>query len=139
MVRWHIIRHTRINPLSANFPKRSNTPKQFIDKLCTNCLSVFDHFVGMALKELKNFVAQDSVLKCNTRLSFYYRYLVEVMAWHKPCGFYALNTIFWVIWKYSLVEKKIKQKIMKQIWSNKSTCLKKLIESFQRSIIKIWK
>ena len=71
---------TRINPLSTNFPKWSNTLKQFIDKLCTNCLSVFDLFVGLALKELKNFVAQDSVLKCNTRLSFYYRYLVEEMA-----------------------------------------------------------
>ena len=131
MVRWHIIRHTRINPLSANFPKWSNTLKQFIDKLCTNCLSVFDLFVGLALKELKNFVAQDSVLKCNTRLSFYYRYLVEEMAWHKACGFYALNTIFLVIWKYSLVEKKSnKWKITKQIRSNKSTSLKKLIESF---------
>ena len=45
-----------------------------------NRLSVLDHFVGLALKGLKKFVAQDSVLKCNTRLSFYYRYLVEVMA-----------------------------------------------------------
>ena len=41
-----------INPLSANPIKRSNTLKQFISKLLTNCLSVFNHFVKLALKEL---------------------------------------------------------------------------------------
>ena len=42
-----------INPLSANNTKWwSNTLKQFIGKLPTNCLNVFDHFVGLALKEL---------------------------------------------------------------------------------------
>ena len=39
-------------PLSANFTKWSNTLKQFVDKLLANCLSVFDHFVGLALKGL---------------------------------------------------------------------------------------
>ena len=42
------------NPLSAKFIKWSNTLKQFVGKLPTNCLSVFDHFVGLALKGLKN-------------------------------------------------------------------------------------
>ena len=42
-----------LNPLSANPTKWSNTFKQFVDKLPTNCLSVFDHFVGLALKGLK--------------------------------------------------------------------------------------
>ena len=41
------------NPLSANFTKWSNTVKQFVDKLSANCLSVFDYFVGLALKGLK--------------------------------------------------------------------------------------
>ena len=41
-----------LNPLSANFTKWSNTLKQFVGKLPTNCLSVFDHFVGLALKGL---------------------------------------------------------------------------------------
>ena len=41
-----------INPLSANFTKWSNTLKQFVGKLATNCLSVLDRFVGLALKEL---------------------------------------------------------------------------------------
>ena len=40
-----------INPLRANLTKWPNTLKQFVDKLPTNCLSVFDHFVGLALKE----------------------------------------------------------------------------------------
>ena len=31
------------NPLSANPTKWSNTLKQFVGKLSTNCLSVFDH------------------------------------------------------------------------------------------------
>ena len=40
----------KINPLSANPTKWSNTFKQFVGKLPTNRLSVFDHFVGLALK-----------------------------------------------------------------------------------------
>ena len=43
---------TKGNPLSANITKWSNTLKQFVDKLPTNCLSVFDHFVGLTLKGL---------------------------------------------------------------------------------------
>ena len=46
---WHF---NNINPLSANIKKWSNTIKQFVDKFPTNCLSVFDHFVGLALKGL---------------------------------------------------------------------------------------
>ena len=42
-----------INPLSANPIKWSNTLKQFVGKLPTNCLSVFDHFVKLAFKGLK--------------------------------------------------------------------------------------
>ena len=42
-----------LNPLSANFRKWSNALKQFVGKLSTNCLSVFGHFVGLALKGLK--------------------------------------------------------------------------------------
>ena len=37
-----------LNPLGANSTKQSNTLKQ----KTTNCLSVFDHFVGLALKGL---------------------------------------------------------------------------------------
>ena len=41
-----------VNPLSTNFTTWSNTLKQFVGKLPTNCLSVFDHFVGLTLKGL---------------------------------------------------------------------------------------
>ena len=41
------------NPLSVNFTKWSNTLKQFVGKLQTNCLSVFDHFMGLVLKGLR--------------------------------------------------------------------------------------
>ena len=41
------------NPLSANPTKWSNTLKQFAGNLPTNCLSVFDHFVKLALKGLR--------------------------------------------------------------------------------------
>ena len=42
-----------LNPLSANPTKWLNTLKQFVGKLPTNCLSVFDHFLGLALKGLR--------------------------------------------------------------------------------------
>ena len=42
-----------LNPLSAKFIKWSNTLKQIVGKLPTICLSVFDHFSGLALKGLK--------------------------------------------------------------------------------------
>ena len=38
-----------INPLSANSTKWSNTFKQFVGNLSTNCLRVFDHFVALVL------------------------------------------------------------------------------------------
>ena len=42
----------KVNPLSAKFIKWSNTLKQIVGKLPTICLSVFDHFSGLALKGL---------------------------------------------------------------------------------------
>ena len=41
-----------LNPLSANPIKWSNTLKQFVSNLLTNCVSVLDHFVILALKGL---------------------------------------------------------------------------------------
>ena len=52
-----------INPLSANFTKWSNTLKQFVGNLPTNCLRVFGHFVGLALKGLTKVQVNNS----NTR------------------------------------------------------------------------
>ena len=44
---------SNLNPLSAKPVKWSNTFKQFVGKLPTNCLSVFDYFVALALKGLR--------------------------------------------------------------------------------------
>ena len=41
-----------INPLNANPEKWSNTLKQIVGNLPTICLSVFDHFMNLALKGL---------------------------------------------------------------------------------------
>ena len=51
------------NPLSANPTKWSNTLKQFVGKLPPNCLSVFVHFVGLALKGLRMLYVKDSQIK----------------------------------------------------------------------------
>ena len=48
---WYLLKP---DPLSVNPTKWSNTFKQFIGNLPTKCLSVFDHFVGLALKGLTN-------------------------------------------------------------------------------------
>ena len=44
-----------VNPLSANPTKWSNRLKQFVVKLPTNCLCVFDHFMGLLFKGLSEF------------------------------------------------------------------------------------
>ena len=45
---------THFDPLSTNSKKWSNTLKQFVSNFSTNCLSVFDHFVKLALKGSNN-------------------------------------------------------------------------------------
>ena len=62
---------TCINPLSANFIKWSNILKQFVGKLPRNCLSVFDQFVGLALKGLTSLTLLLSIFnhRCVTQLS----------------------------------------------------------------------
>ena len=49
---------TYFNPLSAKFIKWSNTLKQIVGKLPTICLSVFDHFSGLAFKGLRRPIAK---------------------------------------------------------------------------------
>ena len=50
-----LINFKGVNSLSANATKWPNTLKQFVGKLPTNCLSMFDHFVKLALKGLITF------------------------------------------------------------------------------------
>ena len=47
-----------VNPFSINPTRWSNTLKQFVGKLSTDCLSLFDHFVGLVLKGLKSSPSQ---------------------------------------------------------------------------------
>ena len=53
-----------LNPLSANFTKWSNTLKQIVGKLPTNCLSVFDHFMWLALKGLNFCIGKTTPALC---------------------------------------------------------------------------
>ena len=62
-VRCNVYPWWTTNLLSANFTKRSNTLKQFVGKLTTNCLSVFDHFVGLVLKGLRSQYSNDNTMK----------------------------------------------------------------------------
>ena len=50
--------------LSANPKKWSNTLKQFVGKLSTNCLSVFHNFVGLALNGLIKASTMVIILMC---------------------------------------------------------------------------
>ena len=53
-----------LNPLSANPEKWSNTLKQIVGNLPTFCLSVFDHFMNLTFKGLKQ-----SAEKCTSQRS----------------------------------------------------------------------
>ena len=59
------------NPLSANPTKWPNTLKHFVGKLPTNCLSVFEHFVKLALKGLKAYTELITVLDYLKNVFFY--------------------------------------------------------------------
>ena len=50
------------NPLNANHTKWSNTLKQFVHNLPTNCLSVYDHFVKLALKALIYIISEKTTV-----------------------------------------------------------------------------
>ena len=52
-----------LNPLSDNPTKWPNKPKQFVGKLPTNCLSVFGHFVNLALKRLTAGIVHFSIFE----------------------------------------------------------------------------
>ena len=49
-LRERVCTKSYFNSLSANPTKWPNIVKQFVGKLSTNCLSVFNHFVGLAYK-----------------------------------------------------------------------------------------
>ena len=59
---YHHVFRKDLNPLSGNPTKWSNTLKQFVGNLLTNFLSVFDHFVRLALKGLSLFQYHETLM-----------------------------------------------------------------------------
>ena len=49
---FYLTSDIKLNPLSVNPTEWSNTLKQFVGNLPTNCLSVVDHFVKLGIKGL---------------------------------------------------------------------------------------
>ena len=99
-------------PLGANPRKWSNTLKQFVGKLPSNCLSVFEHFVGLARKELSN-VSRLKVRKCTVTTTVFhkkyiffqsnYKQVLLTAAFQDFCTLVSVNP-FWsnVTFLYSL-------------------------------------
>ena len=79
------------NPLCANFTKWSNTLKQFVGNLPTNCLSVFDHFVGLAFKGLIYLNDKNKITLITLKCLIYIKCLVQTRKnyeshlVHQPC------------------------------------------------------
>ena len=76
------------NPLSTNPTKWANTLKQFVGKLQMSCLSVFDYFVGLVLKGLKNcnfdvipFLSTHYNLTMDLASSFYFKDTLKAYFW----------------------------------------------------------
>ena len=64
-----------LNHLNFNPTKWSNTLKQFVGKLPTNCLSVVDHFMGLALTGLTEVWFPLVILK-NTRENVKLKFII---------------------------------------------------------------
>ena len=63
---WRMVLPSRYKELtlSAPTPQIGQTLKQFVDKLPTNWLSVFHHFVALALKRLNHFMPMFHLFQC---------------------------------------------------------------------------
>ena len=67
---------TLFNPLNANPEKWSKTFKQIVGNLPTICLSVFDHFMNLALKGLKGILCR-IVFRIENRKSCILKHLLS--------------------------------------------------------------
>ena len=90
----------QVNPLSTNPRKWSNTLKQFVGNLLTNCFSLFDHFVGLALKRL--------TIRLSVILLFYLPVFVFMSSLQAKCylpgcsSFELILDITTNVWKVSI-------------------------------------
>ena len=71
---WDLGPNFQKPPLSSKIPAYSACP---VNALLTSKMTIILGVIG-----LKTFVIQDSDLKLNSKLSFYYHYLVAEMACH---------------------------------------------------------
>ena len=88
----YLSKRSRINPLSAKFIKWSNTLKQIVGKLPTICLSVFDHFSGLALQGL-NILVHDVINLLYCFFMFLYQHESLFLS-NCPDNFTLTNHIF---------------------------------------------
>ena len=75
-----------VNPLIANPTKLSNTTQAIRRRKPTNCLSVFDHFVGLAFKTLTSLWMK------------LMRVILHLKLWSKKY----LSFIFWSAWQMKM-------------------------------------
>ena len=78
------------NPLSANPTKCLNTLKQIVSRFLTNCLSAFDHFVGLVPKGL-NSTFNPFLLK----FSFSWMLFVFLQLTKKPVTWFNQLVLVW--------------------------------------------
>ena len=78
------------NPLSANLTKCLNTLKQIVSRFLTNCLSAFDHFVGLVPKGL-NSTFNPFLLK----FSFSWMLFVFLQLTKKPVTWFNQLVLVW--------------------------------------------
>ena len=72
-----LTKHSKFfSPLGANPTKRSNTFRQFVGNLPAICLSVFDNFVGLALKQLINEIIGDIISNINEAIRSLLNFLI---------------------------------------------------------------
>ena len=69
-----------LDPLIAHPTKWSSTLKQFVGNLPTNCLSVFEHFVGLACKGLRFYSRCTFILIYINELSEHFDYIRKLFA-----------------------------------------------------------
>ena len=89
--------HVKItfNPFSANSTKWSNTLKQFVGNLLANCFSVFDHFLGLALKGLKVIFCHQQTKK---QAGFEWNFLQPpIQVW--TLKEFSLQNIYWIFFQ----------------------------------------
>ena len=83
---YDLNKYLNLNPLNSNPTKWSDKLKQFVDNFLSNCLSVFDHFMLLAVKGLNKqnissiyfFKVIDVILQPLLFFEFWGKYLTKV-------------------------------------------------------------